>query len=182
MIDIDANRARLRGEFIENYDDLVRNLARRLGSSDFAYEALHETFLRLDRVTEGGPLRSPLGYIFRIAINIAKDRQRAQSRRLGTSEDDVLLDIRDDKANPERVVEARSEIEALKRALAELPARPREVLHSISVEGQSAQQVATRLSVSIRTINGDLKLALSHCAKRLDCSLIRRLGGRRFRR
>ncbi|MHC2251902.1 RNA polymerase sigma-70 factor (ECF subfamily) [Bradyrhizobium embrapense] len=177
---IETNRARLRGEFVENYDDLVRDLARRLGSSDFAREALHETFLRLDRGTEGVSLRSPADYIFRIAINIAKDRQRAQSRRLRTSESDALLEIRDDGADLARIVEARSEIEALKRALAELPARPREILHSISVEGQPVQQVAARLSVSIRTVNGDLKLALSHCAKRLDCALIRRSGGPRF--
>ncbi|WP_407178608.1 RNA polymerase sigma factor [Bradyrhizobium sp. STM 3562] len=177
----DINRVRLRGQLVENYENLVRKLTRRLGSSDFAYEALHETFLRLDRVTDAAPVRSPADYIFRIAINIAKDRRKAQNRRVSPAEVDALLDISDEKPDPARVVEARSEIEAFKRALAGLPARPREVLYSISVEGQSAQQVAARLGVSLRTIESDLKLAVTHCADCLDYKLIRRLGGPRPR-
>ncbi|WP_349254034.1 RNA polymerase sigma factor [Bradyrhizobium sp. CB1717] len=166
---------------VENYEGLIRKLTRRLGSADFAHEALHETFLRLDRVTDAEPVRSPADYIFRTAINIAKDRRKAQNYRVSASEIDVLLDICDDEPDPARVVEARSEIEAFKRALAELPPRPREVLQSISIEGQPAHQVAARLKVSIRTVESDLKLALGHCADSLEHTLRRRLGGPRPR-
>ena len=107
----DINRARLRGQLVENYEHLVRKLTRRLGSSDFAYEALHETFLRLERVDEVVPVRSPADYLFRIAINIAKDRRKAQNRRLGAAEIDALLEVCDDGPDPARVAEARSEIE-----------------------------------------------------------------------
>ncbi|WFU22140.1 sigma-70 family RNA polymerase sigma factor [Bradyrhizobium sp. CB1717] len=177
----DSNRIRLRGQLVENYEGLIRKLTRRLGSADFAHEALHETFLRLDRVTDAEPVRSPADYIFRTAINIAKDRRKAQNYRVSASEIDVLLDICDDEPDPARVVEARSEIEAFKRALAELPPRPREVLQSISIEGQPAHQVAARLKVSIRTVESDLKLALGHCADSLEHTLRRRLGGPRPR-
>jgi RNA polymerase sigma-70 factor (ECF subfamily) len=177
----DINRARLRGQLVENYDGLIKKLTRRLGSSEFAYEALHETFLRLDRVTDAVPVRSPADYIFRTAINIAKDRQKAQNYRVSASEIDALLDVRDDGPDPARVVEARSEIEAFKRALAGLPERPREVLRSISMEGKSAHEVAERLQVSVRTVESDLKLALNHCADCLNHTLTRRLGGPRPR-
>jgi len=175
------NRVRLRGQLVDNYDDLIKKLTRQLGSSDFAYEALHETFLRLDRVTDATPVRSPADYIFRTAINIAKDRQKAQNYRVSPSEIDALLDVSDEAPGPARVVEARSEIEAFKRALAELPARPREVLRSILVEGKPPHEVGARLQVSIRTIESDLKLALSHCADRLSHALTRRHGGPRLR-
>jgi RNA polymerase sigma-70 factor, ECF subfamily len=177
----DSNRVRLRGQLVENYDGLVRKLTRRLGSSDFAHEALHETFLRLERVTDAIQVRSPIDYIFRIAINIAKDRQKARNVRAGAAEINALLDISDEKPDPERIVEARSEVEAFKRALAQLPERAREVLHSIAVEGQSAEQVAARCGVSVRTVEGDLKLALNHCADCLNYKLVRRLGGPRPR-
>lgn len=117
----DINRIRLRGQLVENYDGLIKKLTRRLGSSDFAHDALHETFLRLDRVTDAVQVRSPTDYIFRTAINIAKDRQKAQNYRVSVSEIDALLDVCDEGPDPARVVEARSEIEAFKRALAELP-------------------------------------------------------------
>jgi RNA polymerase sigma factor (sigma-70 family) len=177
----EINRIRLRGQLVENYDGLIRKLTRRLGSSDFAHEALHETFLRLDRVTDVEPVRSPADYIFRTAINIAKDRQKAQNYRVSATEIDALLDVRDEGPDPAEVAEARSEIEAFKRALAELPPRPREVLCSISIEGQRAQEVAARLQVSLRTVESDLKLALSHCADMLNHTLCRRLGGPRPR-
>lgn len=177
----DINRVQLRGQLVEDYDGLVRKLTRRLGSSDFAYEVLHETFLRLDRVTDTVPVRSPADYIFRTAINIAKDRQKAQSYRISASEVDALLEVSDDGPDPARVAEARSEIEAFKRALAELPSRPRDVLQSISIDGRSPHEVAVRLGVSVRTVESDLKLALSHCADSLDHTLVRRLGGPRPR-
>jgi RNA polymerase sigma-70 factor (ECF subfamily) len=177
----ETNRIRLRGQLVENYDGLIRKLTRRLGSSDFAHEALHETFLRLDRVTDVEPVRSPADYIFRTAINIAKDRQKAQNYRVSAIEIDALLELSDDGPDPARIAEARSEIEAFKRALAELPPRPREVLCSISIEGQRPQDVAARLKVSLRTVESDLKLALCHCADTLDHTLWRRLGGPRPR-
>lgn len=177
----DTNRVRLQGQLVENYGGLVRKLTRRLGSSDFAHEALHETFLRLDRVTDAVVVHSPVDYIFRTAINVAKDRLKSRNYRVGASEIDALLDVCDEGPDPARVVEARSEIEALKRALAELPARPRQVLRSISIEGRSPYDVAAQLGVSVRTVETDLKLALSHCAHYLDRTLIRRLGGPRPR-
>jgi RNA polymerase sigma-70 factor (ECF subfamily) len=177
----DFNRGRLRGQLADNYDGLVKKLTRRLGSSDFAYDALHETFLRLERVTDAVPIRSPADYIFRIAINIARDRQKAQNLRVSATEIDALLDVSDDGPGPARIVEARSDIDAFKRALAELPQRAREVLQGIAIEGQSPHDVATRLGVSVRTVESDLKLALGHCANCLDHTLIRRLGGPRPR-
>jgi RNA polymerase sigma-70 factor (ECF subfamily) len=177
----EINQMRLRGQLVENYNGLIRKLTRRLGSSDFAHEALHETFLRLDRVTDAEPVRSPAAYIFRTAINIAKDRQKAQNYRVSSLEIDALLEVCDDGPDPARVAEARSEIEAFKRALAELPPRPREVLCSISIEGQRPHEVAARLQVSIRTVESDLKLALGRCADTLDHTLRRRLGGPRPR-
>lgn len=89
------------------------------------------------------------------------------------------MDIRDDAPDPARVVEARSEIEAFKKALAELPERAREVLRRMSIEGKTAQQVAEELEVSVRTVEADLREALQHCARSLHRPLLRRLGGPR---
>jgi RNA polymerase sigma-70 factor, ECF subfamily len=176
-----TNQARLRDQLVENYDGLIARLTRRLGSSDFAHEALHETFLRLDRVTDAAPVRSPPDFLFRIAINVAKDRHRAQTHRLGASEVDALLDVCDNQPDAARVVEARSEIAAFKSALAELPERPRRVLQDISIEGATAQEVADRLQIGLRTVENDLKLALLHCANALGRTVARRLGGPRLR-
>lgn len=178
---IETNRVRLCNQLVENYDDLVRQLTRRLGSSDFAYEALHETFLRLERVTDAVTISSPRDYIFRTAVNVAKDRRKALSRRLSAAEVDAVLDVCDDAPDPSRVAEARSEIEAFKRALIELPARRREVLRKVAIEGRPLPEVAAGLQVSVRTAETDLKLALAHCAESLRRKLTSRPGGPRLK-
>jgi len=172
---------RLRSQLVRNYDDLVRQLTRRFGSSDAAYETLHETFLRLDRVTDGAAILSPADYVFRTAINVAKDKQKAENYRVSASEIDALLDVCDETPDPARIVEARSEVEAFKLALAQLPERAREVLRSICIDGNSLHEVAARLNVSARTVESDLKLALQRCADGIGRPLVRRLGGPRPR-
>jgi RNA polymerase sigma-70 factor, ECF subfamily len=175
----ESDRARLREQIVDSYDGLIRQLTRRLGSSETAYDALHEAFLRLERMPDASQVRSPADYIFRAAINIAKNFRKAQSYRVSASDIDAVLDVRDDAPDPARIVEARSDIEAFKRALDKLPERPREVLRRMSLEGKTAQEVAEQLQVSVRTVEADLKQALQHCAHSLRRPLSPRRGGPR---
>lgn len=177
----DTNRSRLRQQLVENYETLIKHLTRRLGSSEFAYEALHETFVRLDGVPDTMEVRSPSDYIFRTAINIAKNRRKAQSYRVPASEIDALIDVSDETPDPARIAEARSDFEAFERALKELPERPRRVIRLMSLEGKTAQETADILQVSVRTIAADYQLALRHCADSLDRPFLARLGGPRLR-
>jgi len=174
-------RPRLRDLLAANYDYFIGRLTIRLQSRDAAIEALHETFLRLDRMNNCAAVHNPKSYIFHAAINIAKNRRKAETYRAGASESDAFFDVPDDSPDQARAVEARSEIDALKHALRELSPRRREILNAISIEGIPPREVATRLQVSLRTVETDLKHALEHCAARLDYKLIRRAGGPRPR-
>lgn len=172
---------RLRDLLVADYERLCRSLTLRLKSKDSASEVLHETFLRLDRLNSDVQVQSPKDYIFRAAINIAKNRHKAENGRATAAQVEAVLEIRDEAPDPARIVEARSEIEALKRVLRELPARRREILNAISIEGIPPREVAARLQVSLRTVEMDLKQALEHCAERLGYKLTRRAGGPRPR-
>ena len=61
-----------------DYGGLFKRLTRRLGSAELACEALHETFLRVERVTDVAEVRSPRDSLFRIALNVATDRRRTE--------------------------------------------------------------------------------------------------------
>ena len=176
---VTANRLRL--QLVENYDGLVRRLTRRLGSSEFAREALHETFVKLDRVGETTEIRSPADYIFRTAINVANDQRRASSARVSAGEIDALLDIADDRPDPAAEAEARSDVKALMAAMERLPSRPRDVFYRIAVAGCSSKEIAESLGVTTRTVESDFRLALLHCADHLGQVLPKRSGGPRRR-
>lgn len=173
------NITALRDRLLADYMDLDRSLARRLGSADLASDVLHETYLRLERITEIGQVRSPKAYLFRIAINIANDRRRAESRRLTVDEADCLLDIPDDRPDAARMIEDRSEVILLRRAIAELPERRRRVLILSRIEGLPNREIAGQLGVTVRTVETDLKQAIEHCAERLKRPLIDKFGFKR---
>jgi RNA polymerase sigma-70 factor (ECF subfamily) len=162
-----------------DYSGLFKRLTRRLGSAELACEALHETFLRVERVTEAAPVRSPKDFLFRIALNVATDRRRVEKRYISADAIDALLEIPDETPDAATIFEGRQEIEALDRALAELPNRCRKVFMAAVVQKLPDQEIATLLGVSLRTVEIDLKQALKHCATRLDRTLIRRAGGPR---
>jgi RNA polymerase sigma-70 factor (ECF subfamily) len=153
---------------LADYKDFFDGLKRRLGSADLADEALQETFLRLEKVPHARPVLSPKSYVYRIAVNIAIDRRRAEARRLSAAEVENLLDYADPAPDPGRVVEARSEIEHLKRAVSELPRRRREILLAARLDEVPNREIAKRYGVTVRTIELELKAAIEYCASRLE--------------
>lgn len=176
-----VNRTTLRDVLAADYTGLFKRLTRRLGSSELAGDALQETFLRVERMSSAAAINSPKDYLFRIALNVATDRRRVEKRHLSLDAVDALLDIPDDAPDAAAVVEGRQDIEALDRALAELPARARQVFMAAVVKKLPDHEIAAQLNVSIRTVEIDLRNALKHCAQRLDRTLIRRTGGPRPR-
>ncbi|NVO17999.1 MAG: RNA polymerase sigma factor [Rhodoplanes sp.] len=174
----DSNRKILRDLLISDYNDLGRQLAHRLGSIELAREALQDTFLRLERIADVGQMRSPKAYLLRIALNIAIDRRRAESRHLTAAEVDSLLSLPDESPDPCRTLEARSDLELLTRAIDELPQRCREIFLAARVGDVPHRDLAERFGVSVRTIEIELKTAVEHCAARLGRKWKRRFGPR----
>lgn len=172
----DLTWAALRQLLVDHYDDLRKLLARRLKSEELARETLHETWLRLDRNDELGPIKSPTGYLLRTAVNIAVDRRRKESRLARPDEVAGLLDVSDPRPDPSADAEARQEIDKLERAYKELTPRRRVVLYAARIEGKPLRQIASELGISQRLAEMELKCALDHCAQRLDRKVIRIFG------
>ncbi len=173
-----SNSQSLRSALSHEYESLTRRLTRCLGSSDLAREALHETFLRVEHVSDTLSLISPTDYVFRTAINVAKDRRKREGRLLSESEVASILSIADDRPDPSAVTEARLELKELGKALAELPERRRAVFVAAHVEQVPHSEIAARFKVNDRTIAFDLQYALEHLSRRLGRKVIRRFGPR----
>src|SRR6516162_7836105 len=102
-----TNWAALRGLLANRYDEFRARLTRRLGSEDLASESLNETWLQLHRQDEATPIQSPAGYVLRMAVNIATDHRRAETKRARRADVKAALDIPDPMPGPQREVEAR---------------------------------------------------------------------------
>ena len=157
----------LRRLLLLRYDDFKARLTRRLGSVELAGDALQDTWLRLEEGEGIAAVRSHDSYLFRIAVNIARDRQRAENRRLTTTEVDTLLNIADDAPGQAQVVEARSDLHALQKVMADLPPRQRAILLAARLDGLSRRDIARRYRISLRLVQRELQEAQDYCAARL---------------
>jgi RNA polymerase sigma-70 factor (ECF subfamily) len=159
----------LRSVLTQRYAQIKHSLSIHLGSSELAGDTLHEIWLRLQRDSRiAGPVANPQAYLVRMGVNIAIDVRRSQSRMLAAEDVQELMDVIADPApGPAQIVESRSELEALKAVVSEMPARRREILILVRWEHWPQRDVAKRLGVSLRTVESELKAAQEYCAARL---------------
>jgi RNA polymerase sigma factor (sigma-70 family) len=163
----EAIRAQLRRSLLSRYRELTVRLARRLGSSDLAAEALHETWLRLERPGDLASVTNPEAYLYRAALNIATNIRVAERRRLTAVELDALMEFPDDAPGPAQIAEGRADLARLEQAMSELPPRQRAVFTQALLEDISYESLAKRHGVTVRTIHNDIRHAIEHCADRL---------------
>jgi RNA polymerase sigma-70 factor (ECF subfamily) len=164
----EAGWAALQQLLLQRYEMFKKRLTRRLGSAELAGDALHDTWLRLERGGDIAQVRSPDTYLFRIAINIARDNLRSENRLVTTSDAQTLLGIVDETPDAARETEARSDVQALMAAMAELPARQKAILLAARLEGLGRREIAQRYGVSVRYVHRELQAAQDYCAERLE--------------
>lgn len=140
-----------------HYARLKLRVARLLGSEDLAGDALQDTWLRLQgQPDEAAPIRSPTGYLIRVALNIAVDIQRRQSRSASVEEIEAFIDP---APGPAQTAEARSDLKAMLALLERLPERRRQVFLLVHLDGLPHKEVAQALGISMRTVAYELKSA-----------------------
>jgi RNA polymerase sigma factor (sigma-70 family) len=172
----ESGRETLRQLLLVDYDELKSRLTRYLGSADRAADALQDTWLRLEGGTPIAPVRRPFPYLLRIAYNLALKRRQAERETVTLEDARIALNLADDAPGPEQIAGARSEMAAVRQALAELSPRRREILIASRVDGVPLREIAGRLGTSQRLIEMELKLALIHCGRRLGRKIVRRFG------
>lgn len=173
-----ADAAVLRQMLVGEYDDLRRQLTRRLGSEDVASEVLQETYLHLQRPSRIAVIDSPKRYLLAIATNIARMRFRRERRQTSLPDLDEVLGFADEAPDPLRSLEARQEFVALKAAFDELTPRRRNILFASRLEGRKLRDIADELGVTQRFVEMELKEALILCGTRMRREVVQRFGPR----
>ncbi|HEY8334803.1 MAG TPA: RNA polymerase sigma factor [Tardiphaga sp.] len=163
----DTGLTLLRQLLVSRYDELKRRLTRRVGSSDVAAEALHETWIRLGQIQEIASVRRPESYLYRIALNVAVDRHRADLRWSGKANLEALLRSDDDQLDPEHVLLMQSEMAELERVLSELPERRRAIFSAALIEEIPYREIANRFGISLRSVEREMSRAFDHCSRRI---------------
>ena len=154
---------------LSNYEDLTRLLTRRLGSPDQARDAVHDTYLRLQKLDTVPEINNPRAYVFRIASNIALDRLRAEGRRNARFvSEEFGAGVASADPQADMVLEQRRHIDILSKAINDMPPRQREVFLLHKFDGLSHSAIAEKLGISRSMVEKHMMRALSLCRNRLE--------------
>jgi RNA polymerase sigma-70 factor (ECF subfamily) len=126
-----------------------------------------EVFLRLLRYSDDVAVENPLGYLLRIAANVAnewRDRARVSQPHDQSWLDDLLIEPDEEPENS--LAQARTN-ECLQAAVDKLPRRQREALLLRLNEGLTYKQIADRLGLTQRAVLRDLTRAYAQLRLRL---------------
>lgn len=145
--------------------DVFRAAHRITGSVQDAEDVLQTVFLRLMRTPEAADLDNAAGYLHRSAVNAALDLLRQRRRRAavsldGATDDDAPLPIAREAADAAVTPPTDNTLrDALRTAVAALPARTAQIFALRYFEGYSNRQIADLLDSTENSIGVTLHRA-----------------------
>jgi len=161
--------SRLRADDVAALDELMSLYWRPLvvyvheivGTVDAAEDVVQDVFVRVwARRSEWRPSGSVRSFLYRIARNLALNERRAVRVRELWSERE-RAERAGASVTPLRLVEDREIAERVRRAVAALPARQREILTLARFHGLSHQQIAEVLGISPHTVANHIRAAFA---------------------
>lgn len=163
--DHDALMARL---YREHNQALLRFLRTRVESEAEARDVAQEAYVRMLQLDRKDAVSFLSGYLFKTAANIAIDRARSRATHRRVTHDICQTPPGPELGTPERLNEARQEIELIERCVEELPAKCRQAFYLHRLHDASPAEIAAQLGVSTRMVHLYLVRALAHLRARIE--------------
>lgn len=152
--------------YIEHRAQLVDYATPITGCRATAEDLVQDAWLKF--ISSDTSIAQPVGYLYRIVRNLALDQLRRNGSRNAQSDPDALDKLVDQRSGPESHVVTHAELQRISRALEGLPVRTQRAFELYRLQGQTLQQVAATLGVSIGSAHQLVHDALRHCVLSLD--------------
>lgn len=125
--------------------------------TDVAEDIVQDTFLRMHRYAARlDPERSPLPWLYRVAINLSNTYLRRRARWRVSLDDFIERLVGPVNTLPERVAETHDQLAALEAALRRLSVDQRVVLAMFYLNEMSLQEIAEVLDCPVGTVKSRL--------------------------
>ncbi|WP_081663368.1 sigma-70 family RNA polymerase sigma factor [Sphingomonas sp. YL-JM2C] len=142
------NQERISLRLYRTHRDTLVNYAGRLsGDRAGAEDIVQDAWLLLDRKTDDGAIREPLGYLRRIIRNLVFAQAR-QAREIAVAAED-MPDIADDRPSAEAEVMARQTMDLVLDAIDAMPARQKAAIKMYHFENMKLRDIAAKLGLSV---------------------------------
>lgn len=150
-------------QFRDARGKLLGWIRRRVPDPSEAEDLLQDTFLRVTQREAPDSVAHFEGYLYRTAESVLADRYRRRSVRRADAH--IALEPEEHRAEDAdalRALLARERLRAVSASLMTLPERARAVFVLRRLEGLRYGEIATRLKVSLSTVEKDMARAIDH--------------------
>jgi len=154
---------------------LIRFFAARAPSQAVAEDLVQELYLKLASRSESVEAENPTALLYRIALNLLRDRARSETRAAARDADwrgahhatVAGEDVADD-APADEAVASRQRLRRLVEAVAELPPQMQRAFTLHKLDGLSHAETARTMGVSVKSVEKHVSAALGRLAARLS--------------
>lgn len=166
MPPLPADSARWFAEEVRPHEAALRGWLRaRFPSLSDRDDLVQESYLRIMRAHEAGPIASPKAFLFATARNLALNHLRHRQYEPNALGDFDVSSVLDERVGvPESVARAQ-ETQLLNEAIQSLPERCREVFTLRRLHGLSTKETAARLGIAEKTVEAQCIIALRKCVE-----------------
>jgi RNA polymerase sigma factor (sigma-70 family) len=120
-------------------------------------DLIQQGYCRLAELKSTDGIANPGGYFLQVVRSqLQSAMRRARIVSMETVAEIESLNLSADEPSPERVVEARAELEEVLRLMDKLPARCRKVLELRKIHGLSQREIAARLGITEAIVENDV--------------------------
>ena len=147
--------------YVEHSTWLHGWLRKRMGSHCDAADLVQDTFVKLLKARTAEPIREPRHYLSKVAKGLMIDLFRRRSLEQAYLETLASLPA-EYMPSAEAQVTVFETLVELDRLLAGLGSKVREVFVLAQLDGLPYAQIATRLGISLRTVNNHMAKAMEH--------------------
>ena len=149
------------------YDPLYRYAWQFTRDTDAAYDVLQEVFLKLWQVRGRlDPERSLKALLYQMTRNMALNHLRHQRRHAADALDELLYEP-SLQPGPDADLDTHALTEQVRTWIEEMPERRREAFMLSRYQGLSHQEIADIMSLTPKTVNNHIVLALQQLRDRL---------------
>lgn len=151
-----------------HHTSLMHLLRRRIRVAEDAADVAQEAYIRMLKYEGARNVRFPSSLLFRIAINVAKDRGRSdQVRHVNDQCELHELEIDSGVPNPERALAAEQDLERVYSAIEQLPPKCRRVFLLSRMQEMTYPQIAEHCGISVKMVEKHISKALAVCTAML---------------
>jgi RNA polymerase sigma factor (sigma-70 family) len=151
------------------WDRVLKMIARHTNGRADPEEILNTAYLRLERYQESRAVKDPVGFLVRTAKNLVVDEYRhAQiTARYLTDAQQRERDL-DESPLQDEVFAARERLERVKKGLAQLPPRTREIFLMYRLHDMKCRDIAAKVDLSESAVEKHIAKAMYFLTKWSD--------------